>query len=78
VGSSPPARAQKLQLANEQPSTGGCWNPPEKDTAHPKTKKKLQQGGRRGAIMIKSNPIPTRWVTCRLKNNNTKEILTLL
>ena len=25
---SPIARAQKLQLAFEQPSTGGCWNPP--------------------------------------------------
>ena len=28
--------------------------------------------------MIKSNPIITRWVTHRLENNNTKEILTLL
>ena len=29
--SSPPARAPKLQLAVEQPLTGGCWNPPKKD-----------------------------------------------
>lgn len=26
----------------------------------------------------KNKLIPTRWVTCRLKNNNTKEVLTLL
>jgi len=34
--------APKLQLAVEQPSKGGCWKPPKKDTAHPKTNKKLQ------------------------------------
>ena len=28
--------------------------------------------------MIKSNPIPTRWVTYRLENKNTKEAVTLL
>ena len=28
--SSSPARAPKLQLAIEQPLTGGCWNPPKK------------------------------------------------
>ena len=33
---------------------------------------------KRGTVMIKSNPIPTRWVTHRLENNNTKEVLTLL
>ena len=38
----PPARAPESQLAVEQSSTGECWNPPEKDTPHPKTKKKLQ------------------------------------
>ena len=27
---SPTAKAQKLQLAVEQSSTGGCWNPPKK------------------------------------------------
>ena len=28
--------------------------------------------------MIKSNPIPPGWVTHKLENNNTKEILPLL
>ena len=28
--------------------------------------------------MIKSNPIPVRWLTLRQENNNTKEVLTLL
>ena len=32
---SSPVRAPKSQLAVEQPLTGGCWNPPEKDTPHP-------------------------------------------
>ena len=26
------------QLAAEQPPTGGCWNPPEKDSPHPRTR----------------------------------------
>ena len=34
--------------------------------------------GRRCTIMIKSNPIPTRWVTYKLENDNTKEVLPLL
>ena len=76
--SSLPARASKLQLAIEQPSTGRCWNTPIKDTACPKTKKKPQRDGRRGTGTIKSNPIPTRWVTHKLENNNTKEVLPLL
>ena len=76
--SSPPARTPKLQLVVEQPSTGGPWNPPTKDTSCPKTKKELQQDGRRGAITIKSNPIPAGWVTHKLENNNTKEVLPLL
>jgi len=45
VHSSPPGRAPKLQLAVEQPLTGGRWKPPpkkKKDTPCPKTKKKLQ------------------------------------
>ena len=37
--SSPSARASKLQLAVEQPLTGGCWNPPQKYIPCPKTKK---------------------------------------
>ena len=38
----PPAKAPKLQLVVEQPLTGGRWNPPKKDSPHPKTKKKPQ------------------------------------
>ena len=59
-------------------STGGCWNPPKKDTPRPKTKKKPQQEGRKGSITIKSNPIPAGWVTHKLENSNSKEVLTLL
>ena len=33
---------------------------------------------RRNIIMIKSNPILARWVTHKLENNNTEEILSLL
>ena len=40
--------------------------------------KKLEEDGRRGTIMIKSNPIPTRWVTHKPQNNNTKEVFPLL
>ena len=76
--SSPPARAPKLQLATEQHSTEGHWNPPKKDTSGSNTKEKLQQDGRRGAITIKSNLIPARWVIHKLKKNNTKEVLPLL
>ena len=78
MNSSSSARTPKLLLAAEQPSTGGCWNPPKKDTPCPKTKKKPQSDGRRGAIMIKSNPIPAKWMTHKLENNNTKEVLPLL
>ena len=51
--------------------------PTKKDTLHPKTKEKPQWSGRRGTIMIKSNHIPARWVTHRLENNYTTEILPL-
>ena len=71
MSSSPIARAPKLQLAFKQPSIGGCWNPP-------KTKKKPQQDGRRGTIMIKSKSIPARWMTYKLEYNNTKEALPVL
>ena len=66
---SSPARAPKLQLAVEQPSKGGHRNPPKKDSPCPKTKKQLQRNGRRGAIMIKSNPIHIRQVTHKLYSN---------
>ena len=36
---SPTARAQKLQLAFEQPLTGGCWNPPTKKKKIPHVKR---------------------------------------
>jgi len=62
-----------------QPSTEGHWSPPEKDT--PKhilcLWTKLQGGGRRGTIMIKSNHNPTGWATQKLEKNNTKEVLPL-
>ena len=49
----------------------------KKNTPHPKTKKS-QRDNRRGAITIKSNTIPARWVTHKQENNNTKEVLALL
>ena len=70
-------RAPKSQLAIEQPSTGGRWIPPKKDTPGPKTKKRPQEDRRRGVIMIKSGSIPTGWVTHKLENNSTKVILSL-
>ena len=78
MSSSPPARAPKSQLAVEQPSAGGCWNSAEKDTPHPKTKKKPQRDGRRGTRMIKSNLIPATWATHKLENSQTKDVLPLL
>ena len=51
----------------------------KKNTLCPKTKKKPQQDdGRRDTIMIKSNPIPPRWVTYKLENDNTKKVFSLL
>ena len=41
-------RVPKLQLAAEPPSTGGCWNPPKKDTPRPRT------------VTIKSNAVHIR------------------
>ena len=71
--SSPPVIAPKLQLAVQQPSTEGCYNPPEKFTLPSKKITKPQQDGRRGTIMIRSNSIPTGWVTHKLQSNNTKK-----
>ena len=45
---------------------------------HPRTKKKPQWNSWRGTITIKSNPILAGWVTHKLENNNTKEVVTLL
>ena len=69
----PPARAPKSQLAIEKPPTEGLWNSPKKRYSCPKTKEKLQDS-RRGAITIKSNPIPGGWATHRLEKINTKEV----
>ena len=52
-------------------------NPPKKDTPHPKIKEKPQQDNWRGAIMIKSNPIPTGSAAHKLENDNTKEVFPL-
>ena len=72
--SSSPVRTPKLQWAVGQLLTGGRWNPsPEKDTPCSKTKEKPQWHGRRGAIMIKSNPTSSRCTTHKLENNSTKE-----
>ena len=46
-------RTSKLQLAAEQPSTGEYWNPPQKDTPHPREKEKPQEDGRRGEITFR-------------------------
>lgn len=64
---SSPVRAWKLPIAVEQLATGGCWNTARSDTPLQKAK----WDGRKGTIMIKSNPTPIGWVTCKLDNNNT-------
>ena len=70
--------APKLQLAVEQPLPGGCWNTPKKDTLHPKTKKKPHWDGLRGCSHDQIKPHTRWWVTHRLENSNTKEVLALL
>ena len=72
------ARAPRLHLAVEQPSTGGHWNPQKKKIIHIQRKKKPQRDGRRGTFTVKPNPISTRWVTHSLDNSITKEAPTLL
>ena len=66
-------RAPNSQLAVEQPSMGGHWTPPNKDTPGPKAKKRPQQDRRRGVSMI-----PAVWVTHKLEDNSTEVILSLL
>ena len=51
--SSSPTRIPKLQLTAEQPLTGECWNPPQKDTPHPRKKEKHQGDDRRGEIAFR-------------------------
>ena len=69
---------KSTDIAIEQLSTEELEPTKKKDTLRSKTKEKLQQDRRRGTIMIKSNPIPTRWETHKLENNITKEVLPLL
>ena len=40
-----------------------------------KGKEEATQDSRRGAISIKSNSIPTEWVTHKLEDNYTTEVL---
>ena len=61
--------------------TTSCWTTTDRRTLEstkerystPKDKEEMAGDGRRGTITIKSNPIPTEWVTHNLENNNTKE-----
>ena len=55
---SSPVRTPDLQLAAEQPSKNVGSH--QKDTQCPRAKEKPQEDGRRGKIMLESNPIPTR------------------
>ena len=65
--------------------TTSCWTAinrkmlglTKKDTPHSKTKQKLQWGGRRGAITLKSNPVSAKWVIHKLENNYTKDVILL-
>ena len=54
------------KLTAKQPLTKKkkTLEPNKKDTLHPNP----QHNGRKGAIMIKSNPIHARWVTHKLEN----------
>ena len=54
-----PVRTPKLQLAAEQPSTGGCWLPLKKKKTkktHPTAKEKSQQDGRKYEFMFRIKP----------------------
>ena len=50
------------------PWTAACQAPPSRGFSS-------QWDGRRSAIVIKSNPIPTRWAVHKLENNYTTEVL---
>ena len=63
---SSPERTPKLQLAAEQPLTGECWIPPNKDTPCPKAKEKPQEDGRKGEIAVR---IKTHTHTRRAQTN---------
>lgn len=76
---SSPTRAPNSQLAVDQSLTGGrILEPTKKRPPHPKTKEKLQRGGRRSPVMIKSNPILAGWATHKLETNDIKDVPPLL
>lgn len=60
-------KTPKLQLTAEQTSTTTtkCWNPPRK--MRYVLTKKPQYDDRRGAISIKSDPVPVRRATHKLE-----------
>ena len=60
------------------PSPGGLPNPGIKPRSPALEADTLISEPPGGTITIKSNPIPTVWVTHKLENNNTKEVLPLL
>ena len=79
-------KSKATQSCQSSKITISCWTTinrrmlelTKKDIPCPETKKKPQLDGMRGTIMIKTNPIPSGWVTHKLENNNTKEVLPLL
>ena len=58
--SSSPTRTKKLLLTAEQPSTGECWIPPEKDSPLPRAKDSFNKIVGGGKLCLESNLIPTR------------------
>ena len=56
---------------------GRTLEPTKKRYPMSKDKEEAAARGRKNVIMIKSNPVSTRWVTHRLEKN-AKEVLTLL
>ena len=65
----------KTQNHNWTTTDKKMLEPTKKDPLQPKTKKKPQWDVRRDTVTIKSNPIPATWVTHRLENNYTTEVL---
>ena len=57
----------KISPSNEHPGLIS-WNPLIKDTPRPKTKKKPPLDSRKSTILIKSKPIPARWMIHKLEN----------
>ena len=73
-----PVRAPKFQLAVEQPSTGGHWNPLKKYIYIHVQRKAAAVRWYEGYSHDKIKSIPARWATQKLENNNSKEVLPLL